>query len=104
MYTFYSSLERRPGAGRNPSGAIARVILKVEELSKDQSDGVLLCTITGISLGAGDFGISPGCGEIIYIGNGEDYPPLHTAGYDFNDRILETAVDLFTALAKKDNR
>ena len=38
-------------------------------------------------------------GAIIYIGNGEDYPPLHTVGYDFNDRILESAVDLFAALA-----
>ena len=174
----------------NPSGAIARVILRAEELAGDQSDGMLLCTITGVSLGTGDFGISPGDGEssmtlraekedrmkylerqiidyaeeeakrfslrtecsihdyfpetrndeqcleaviraasdlgmnvipmedmwrasedfgwylkecpgaIIYIGSGEDYPPLHTVGYDFNDRILENAVDLFTALAE----
>lgn len=34
-------------------------------------------------------------GAIFYIGNGEDYPELHTSGYDFNDRILETAVELF---------
>ena len=26
-------------------------------------------------------------------------PPLHTVEYDFNDRILEKAVDLFAALA-----
>lgn len=39
-------------------------------------------------------------GAIFYVGNGEDYPPLHTCGYDFNDRILERAVDLFTALAQ----
>ena len=173
----------------NPSGVIARVILRAEELAGDQSDEMLLCTITGVSLGTGDFGISPGDGEIsmtlraekedqmknlerqvisyaeeeakrfglrtshsihdyfpetrndehcleeairaasdlgmnvismkdmwrasedfgwylkecpgaiIYIGNGEDYPPLHTVGYDFNDRILESAVDLFAALA-----
>ena len=38
-------------------------------------------------------------GAIIYIGNGEDYSPLHTVEYDFNDRILEKAVDLFAALA-----
>ena len=178
-----------PEEGMNPSGAIARVILKAEELAKDQSDGMSLCTITGVSLGTGDFGISPGDGElsmtlraekedrmkyletqiircaeeeakrlrirtscsihdyfpetrndeqcleeviriasdlgmnvipmkdmwrasedfgwylkecpgaIIYIGSGEDYPPLHTVGYDFNDRILETAVNLFAALA-----
>ena len=180
-----------PEEGMNPSGVIARVILRAEELARDQSDGMLLCTITGVSLGTGDFGISPGDGEIcmtlraekedrmkylerqiisyaeeeakrfglrishsihdyfpetrndercletairtasdlgmnvipmedmwrasedfgwylkecpgaiIYVGNGEDYPPLHTVGYDFNDRILENAVDLFTALALK---
>ena len=178
-----------PEEGRNPSGVIARVILKAEELARDQSDGMVLCTVTGVSVGTGDFGISPGSGElsmtlraekedrmkeiegeiirfakeetkrcglqiscsihdyfpetrnddlcleevvaaardlgmnviemkdmwrasedfgwylkecpgaIIYVGNGEDYPPLHTDGYDFNDRILETAVDLFTAIA-----
>lgn len=178
-----------PEEGMNPSGVIARVILRAEELAGDQSDGMLLCTITGVSLGTGDFGISPGDGEIsmtlraekedrmknlerqiisyaqeeakrfglgtshsihdyfpetrndeqcleaviraasdlgmnvipmeemwrasedfgwylkecpgaiIYIGNGEDYPPLHTVGYDFNDRILENVVDLFAALA-----
>ena len=179
-----------PEEGMNPSGVIARVILRAEELAQDQSDGMLLCTITGVRLGTGDFGISPGDGEIsmtlraekedrmknlerqivsyaeeeakrfglrtshsihdyfpetrndeqcleaairaasqlgmnvismediwrasedfgwylkecpgaiIYIGSGEDYPPLHTVAYDFNDRILENAVDLFTALAE----
>ena len=34
-------------------------------------------------------------GAIFYIGNGTDYPPLHTRAYDFNDNILETAVDMF---------
>lgn len=38
-------------------------------------------------------------GAMIYIGNGEDYPPIHTMEYDFNDKILETAVDLFAELA-----
>ena len=37
-------------------------------------------------------------GAMFYIGNGEQYPALHTAEYDFNDRILEKAVDLFAAL------
>ena len=40
-------------------------------------------------------------GVIIYIGNGIDYPGLHTGGYDFNDHILETMVDLFVTIAKK---
>ena len=38
-------------------------------------------------------------GAIIYIGSGEKHPPLHTAEYDFNDRILEIAVDLFADLS-----
>ena len=39
-------------------------------------------------------------GAMVYIGNGEGYPPLHTAEYDFNDRILETAVDLFMGIVR----
>ena len=53
-----------PEEGRNPSGAVARVILKAEELTRDQSDGMFLCTITGVSVGTGDYGISPGSGEL----------------------------------------
>ena len=34
-------------------------------------------------------------GAIFYVGNGEDYPAIHTTGYDFNDKILPCAVDMF---------
>ena len=37
-------------------------------------------------------------GAMFYIGNGEHYPALHTPEYDFNDRILDTAVRMFTSL------
>ncbi|MGN0193872.1 MAG: M20 family metallopeptidase [Pseudoramibacter sp.] len=37
-------------------------------------------------------------GAIFYIGSGEDYPPLHTEHYDFNDKLLTTARDMFLAL------
>lgn len=37
-------------------------------------------------------------GAIFYIGNGENYPAIHTAEYDFNDEILETAVDMFVKI------
>jgi len=40
-------------------------------------------------------------GAMFYIGNGVDYPGLHTTGYDFNDRILETAADLFLELVNE---
>lgn len=39
-------------------------------------------------------------GAMFYIGNGEGYPALHTVEYDFNDRILETAVEMFRELAR----
>ena len=39
-------------------------------------------------------------GAMFYIGNGEDYPAVHTYSYDFNDRLLKTAVDIFLALAE----
>lgn len=38
-------------------------------------------------------------GAIFYIGNGEHYPHVHTPQFDFNDEILETAVELFRGLA-----
>ena len=37
-------------------------------------------------------------GAIFYIGNGEDYPAIHTGKYDFNDDILATASDMFTGI------
>lgn len=43
-------------------------------------------------------------GAICFIGNGEEYPSLHSNEYDFPDAIIETAVELFKGLAKcKDN-
>lgn len=39
-------------------------------------------------------------GAMCYIGNGEDYPSIHTYEYDFPDEIIETAVELFKGLAK----
>lgn len=37
-------------------------------------------------------------GAMIYIGNGADYPQIHTEKYDFNDKILKTAIELFWQL------
>lgn len=39
-------------------------------------------------------------GAICYIGNGENYPHIHTPEYDFPDEIIETAVELFKGLAE----
>ena len=38
-------------------------------------------------------------GAMFYIGNGENWPALHTKEYDFNDRFLETAARMFLQLA-----
>lgn len=38
-------------------------------------------------------------GAIIFIGNGEHYPHIHTFEYDFRDEIIETAVEVFKGLA-----
>ncbi len=37
-------------------------------------------------------------GAIFYVGNGENYPDIHTSGYDFNDKILASAVDMFIGI------
>ncbi|MFF2754979.1 M20 family metallopeptidase [Psychrobacillus sp. NPDC058041] len=39
-------------------------------------------------------------GAMCYIGNGENYPHVHTYEYDFRDEIIETAVELFKGLAE----
>ena len=37
-------------------------------------------------------------GAMFYVGNGTEYPPLHTVGYEFPDRILKTITGMFLAL------
>lgn len=51
--------------------------------------------------GSEDFGhyLKETKGAICYIGNGLDYPNVHSHKYDFNDGIIETAVELFKELA-----
>jgi amidohydrolase len=51
--------------------------------------------------GSEDFGhyLKKTKGAICYIGNGLDYPAVHTHEYDFPDEIIETAVELFKELA-----
>jgi len=39
-------------------------------------------------------------GSYCYIGNGEDYPNIHTFEYDFKDDLIETGVELFKGLAE----
>ncbi|MBR6089530.1 MAG: amidohydrolase [Anaerolineaceae bacterium] len=79
----------------NHDFAIDRVIKAASEL------GLQCIEMRDIWRGSEDFGyyLKKCPGAIFYIGNGEAYPPIHTRTYDFNDNILETAVDMFLTLA-----
>jgi metal-dependent amidase/aminoacylase/carboxypeptidase family protein len=77
---------------------------------KDSSDKIRqVCRAKGFPLiekrnasrGSEDFGHYTKLikGAICYVGNGEDYPQIHTHQYDFPDEIIETAVELFKGLA-----
>lgn len=52
--------------------------------------------------GSEDFGhfLKKTKGAICYIGNGANYPHVHGYEFDFNDGIIETAVELFKGLAE----
>lgn len=52
--------------------------------------------------GSEDFGhyLKETKGALCYIANGEDYPQIHTSGYDFPDEIIETAVELFKGITE----
>ncbi|MGN7388592.1 M20 metallopeptidase family protein [Sporosarcina sp. SAFN-015] len=39
-------------------------------------------------------------GAYCFIGNGEDYPNVHTHEYDFRDELIESGVELFKGLAE----
>ena len=64
-----------PEQGHNPSEAIARIILYAKELAgapRPDHPGMVLCTVTGICSGTGDFGISPGEGTLSLTIRAED--------------------------------
>lgn len=64
--------------------------------------GFQLVEMAESSRGSEDYGhyLKQTKGAICNIGNGEDYPPLHTSKYDFPDEIIETAIELFKGLAE----
>ena len=81
---------------RNHDDALERVIHAAYEL------GLPVIEMKNLWRASEDFGyyLKQCPGAIFYIGNGQEYPPVHTDRYDFNDRILVTAVDMFLALVK----
>ena len=80
---------------RNTEAGIERVLSAVHSLNIPAMES------PEIWRASEDFGyyLKISQGAIIYVGCGETWPALHTVGYDFNDRILETAVDLLVELA-----
>jgi metal-dependent amidase/aminoacylase/carboxypeptidase family protein len=66
------------------------------------SKGIRITELTEAFRASEDFGhfLKLTCGAICFIGNGEEYPPLHTGSYDFPDGNIETATELFKGLAK----
>lgn len=42
-------------------------------------------------------------GAMIFIGNGRNYPQVHTEKYDFNDNIIEAGADMFYELVNEKN-
>lgn len=53
-----------PEKGKTPASLIADLVLYSETVRKALRDRLLLSTVTGIRMGSGDFGISPGEGEV----------------------------------------
>ena len=80
---------------RNHAACLARVIRAAERL------GIPAAPMENLWRASEDFGhfLKECPGAMFYLGAGEKGPALHTDAYDFNDRLLETAVNVFAALA-----
>lgn len=67
-----------------------------------KSKGMELIELKEAFRGSEDFGHFTKLtkGAYCVIGNGEDYPHVHTYEYDFRDELIETGVELFKGLVK----
>lgn len=67
-----------------------------------KSNGLELVELKEAFRGSEDFGHYTKLtkGALFFIGNGEDYPHIHTSEYDFRDELIETGVELFKGLVK----
>jgi len=77
----------------------AECAAKVRHAAQDL--GLLLVEMDKAIRGSEDFGVflKHTRGAIFYVGNGEDYPALHTQEYDYPDEMLDTVVAMFKWLA-----
>ena len=80
---------------RNHDNSLAQVVLSASGLQ------LPVIEMRDLWRASEDFGyyLKKCSGAMFYIGNGIEYPELHTDGYDFNDGILKTAVNMFLSLA-----
>lgn len=67
-----------------------------------QNKGIPVVEMTEAFRASEDFGhyLKLTKGAMCFIGNGEEYPHIHTYEYDFRDELIETAVELFKGLAE----
>lgn len=73
---------------------------KIRQVAKDK--GFEVVEMKKGFRGSEDYGhyLKETKGSICFIGNGENYPQVHTFEYDFPNDIIETAVELFKGLAE----
>ena len=79
---------------RNSEAGIARVQEAAEALGFSTKE------MTELWRASEDFGwyLKECSGAMFYIGNGENWPALHTKEYDFNDNLLDVAAAMFLKL------
>lgn len=89
----YSICDRFPET-RNHDRCLSRVVDAAQELH------LPLIPMKVLWRASEDFGhyLNECPGAMFYVGAGEHYPALHTPDYDFNDKILAAAVDIFLAI------
>ena len=85
---------------RNHEDGVRRVLRCAEQ------QGIPAMEMENLWRASEDFGyyLKQCPGAMFYIGNGPDYPPLHTQAYDFNDRILPTAIRMLAGLVLDKDR
>lgn len=73
---------------------------KIRQVAK--AKGMQLLEMEEAFRGSEDFGHYTKLtkGAYCFIGNGEDYPQVHTFEYDFRDELIEAGVELFKGLAE----
>ena len=81
---------------RNSAAGIRRVLQAAEALKIPAEE------MPSLWRASEDFGwyLKKCSGAMFYIGNGENWPALHTEEYDFNDDLLATAAAVFLKLAE----